>query len=93
MAIFPSPGSLFNRVAFGSFNFYLNVCFPAEVLENTALASWSSAEPLETELSAGSADNPFCCWKLPADLLPGSFPTADPVPALFPHRPLSAGQV
>lgn len=33
----------FSRVAFGSFSFYLNICFPAEVLESTALATGNRA--------------------------------------------------
>lgn len=43
----PVTWLFFNAVAFGSFNFYLNICFPAEVLDSAALASWSTAKPLK----------------------------------------------
>lgn len=82
-----------NRVAFGSLNFYLSIPLPAEVLESTALAPCTSAEPPETELSAGSTDNPFCCWKLPPSqswVLPCLRDNARCVP---PALPLAAGQV
>lgn len=50
----------FIRVGFGSFNFYLNIHFPAELLESSS--SLAAAEPLEMELPAGCADGPCCCW-------------------------------
>lgn len=79
----PITWLFFNRVTLGSFNFYLNTCFPDEILESAALAPWTSAEPLEIELSVRSAET--LLRKLPPELSPGSFLAADPVLALFPH--------
>lgn len=85
----PVTWLVFNRVAFGSFNFYLNICFPAEPLGRTALAPRPALSPwkwgclleaLPTRSGAGG------CLRA----APRALPAADPLAA--PNRG-AAGQL